>query len=146
MTDQGNDRITAVVLLFDVKSHMNKSCRYCGIVPEDHVCPYRKRKYKYEKDSLKDAFRSSAAWQKMRAYIKRRDRYLCRVCITGDYDTLNELTIDHLEVHHIVPLHEDFDRRLDSDNLITLCDYHHGMADRGIISREYLKSRIPKDR
>lgn len=55
---------------------------------------------------------------------------------------MNELTYKDLEVHHIVPLHEDFDRRLDDDNLISLCQYHHDMADSGVISREFLSEQI----
>lgn len=121
---------------------MNKTCKYCGIVPEDHICPHRKRKYKYQPGDDIARFRSSATWQKKRAYIKQRDRHLCKVCITGLYDTLNELTYKDLEVHHIVPLHEDFDRRLDDDNLISLCQYHHDMADSGVISREFLSEQI----
>jgi len=29
------------------------------------------------------------------------------------------------EVHHIVPIEEDFSKALDYDNLIALCDEHH---------------------
>ncbi len=43
-----------------------------------------------------------------------------------------------LSVHHIVPLAEDFNRRLDDGNLITLCGFHHEQAERGVISRELL--------
>lgn len=38
----------------------------------------------------------------------------------------------------IVPLKVDYDRRLDNDNLITLCRYHHEAAERGRISRQEL--------
>lgn len=38
-----------------------------------------------------------------------------------------------LGVHHIVPLMADFDKRLDNDNLITLCASHHSQADAGRI-------------
>ena len=126
---------------------MNKTCKYCGIVPEDHICPYKRKKYnKYSKDKAQDKFRNTAAWQKKREYIKRRDRYLCQVCITGLFDTLNELTYQDLEVHHILPIEEDYNRRLDDDNLITICSYHHKMAESGKISREFLQSRVYADR
>jgi len=39
-------------------------------------------------------------------------------------------------VHHVVPIEEDYDRRLDDDNLITLCAVHHDMAESGAIPRE----------
>lgn len=126
---------------------MNKTCKYCGIVPEDHVCPHRQKHFKkYRKDKPQDKFRSLAIWQKKRELIKQRDRYLCQVCITELYETLNELTYQDLEVHHIVPIEEDYDRRLDDDNLITLCSYHHKMAENGEISREFLQSRIQTSR
>lgn len=45
---------------------------------------------------------------------------------------------DNLEVHHIIPLAEDFDRRLDDENLITLCQAHHKAAERGDVDRDTL--------
>ena len=44
-----------------------------------------------------------------------------------------------VEVHHITPLNEDYDLRLDNDNLICLCRYHHELAEKGQISRDLLK-------
>ena len=41
-------------------------------------------------------------------------------------------------MHHIVPLEEDFERRLDDTNLLTLCERHHKAADRGEIDRDTL--------
>ena len=128
---------------FVLYKRMKKTCQYCGIVDEDHVCPHRKRNYqKYEKGNEKDKFRSSRMWKKKRTAIKQRDRYLCRVCITGEYDTFNQFTYHDLEVHHIESINDNFDKRLDDDNLITLCVYHHKMADRGIIPKSFLKKQI----
>ena len=41
-------------------------------------------------------------------------------------------------MHHIVPLAEDYDLRLENENLITLCVRHHKMADDGIIPASLL--------
>ncbi len=41
-------------------------------------------------------------------------------------------------VHHIISLEADFDRRLDSYDLISLCSYHHELAENGRISAEIL--------
>lgn len=41
-----------------------------------------------------------------------------------------------LSVHHIVPLAEDFERRLDETNLLTVCSYHHEACEAGAIDRE----------
>jgi 5-methylcytosine-specific restriction endonuclease McrA len=90
----------------------------------------------------KDKFRWSQTWQKKREEIKQRDGYLCQICIRRLYNTVNQYTYDDLEVHHVVPLEEDFDRRLDNDNLITLCERHHEMAERGEIPRQEILSII----
>ena len=45
-------------------------------------------------------------------------------------------------MHHIISLEEDYNKRLDSDNLITLCRYHHELAEKGEISREELQEII----
>ena len=122
---------------------MKKTCKYCGIVDEDHVCPYRKPRYsKYNRNNEKDRFRSSSAWQRKRTHIKERDHYLCQVCITGEYDTFNQFTYDELEVHHIDSINDAFDRRFDDDNLISLCGYHHKMADKGIIPKIFLRNLL----
>ena len=51
---------------------------------------------------------------------------------------MNWLNHKNLEVHHIVPLAEDFNKRLDNENLICLCQFHHKMAEHGEILREEL--------
>ena len=70
---------------------------------------------------------------KKRKQIKKRDKYLCQLCLKD-----NIYTYDNLQVHHIIPLAEDYNKKLDSDNLITLCRMHHEQAEKGIISKEEL--------
>jgi hypothetical protein len=43
-------------------------------------------------------------------------------------------------VHHIIPLRSDYARRLDGDNLISLCRDHHEMAEAGMITRSTLQA------
>ena len=62
-----------------------------------------------------------------------RDLYCCRLCLAE-----GRITMHDLGVHHIVPLMADFDKRLDNDNLITLCASHHRQADAGRIPRAEL--------
>ena len=45
--------------------------------------------------------------------------------------TERRLTYKGLSVYHIAPLSEDWERRLDETNFITLCALHHDMAERG---------------
>ncbi len=134
----------AGVLFFAYIEPMKKTCQYCGVVDEDHVCPHRIKRYqKYQKGNEKDRFRSSSAWQRKREAIKSRDHYLCQVCLSGEYDTFNQFTYTSLQVHHIDSVDEHFDKRFDDDNLLTVCEYHHKMADKGIIPKNFLKSLIP---
>lgn len=116
---------------------MLKSCSYCGkIHPKGYVCA-KKPKREYKITNI-DKFRWSKAWQKKREWIKKRDNYLCQICLRKLHKTLKQYNYDELDVHHIVPINEDWDKRLNDDNLITLCSYHHKMAEQGEISREEL--------
>ena len=83
-------------------------------------------------------------WKEKRKRIKERDKYLCQICIEGKYDTLYRYNYKQLEVHHIIPIEEDSDKKLDSENLITLCSMHHKMAEDNEISREELQEIIAR--
>ena len=117
------------------------TCSRCGIVQRGHICPkkpYRKK----ERDTQADKFRKSKRWTNKSKEIRTRDRYLCVVCMANLYNTVNQFNFDKLEVHHIIPLNEDYNKRLDNDNLITLCKYHHNLAENGEIPREELRELI----
>lgn len=122
---------------------MLKTCSKCGIVPQDHKCPY-KTYNKNNKDSKANRFRKTKAWTNKSIEIRQRDKYLCVVCINNLYSTIQQYNYDKLEVHHITPVEQDYNRRLDNDNLITLCSYHHKMAEKGDIPREELYKLIKK--
>lgn len=120
---------------------MLKTCSRCGIVPENHICPYKKHRNKDSDDKL-NKFRKSKQWTNKSIEVRTRDKFLCQVCIRNKYNTINTYNYNKLEVHHIIPLHENFDKRLDNDNLITLCCYHHKLADLGQIPREELQDIV----
>ena len=113
------------------------TCRYCGVVQRGHICPHKKSRQKGG-DRQSDRFRKTKAWTQKSIEIRQRDRYLCQCCLHNLYDTIEWLNYKAVEVHHITPLQEDCNRRLDNDNLISLCSYHHKMADKGQIPREVL--------
>ena len=115
---------------------MLKSCKYCGRI-HDSKYDCGKKPQRKKQGNEKDKFRWSRQWSEKREQIKERDNYLCQVCkVEGRYNYID------LEVHHITPLEEDYERRLDDDNLITLCVTHHKAADKGEISKEYLYKLI----
>lgn len=125
------------VFLLDVII-MLKSCKYCMRIHDSKYDCGKKPVRKKEPTEI-NRFRWSRKWTEKREDIKERDNYLCQVCkVEGRYNYID------LEVHHITPLEEDYERRLDDDNLITLCVTHHKAADRGEISKEYLYSLIDR--
>lgn len=81
-------------------------------------------------------------WTEKSKYIKQRNNHLCQICILDKHNTYYRYIYKDLEVHHIIPLEEDYNKRLDSDNLITICRYHHELAEKGEISREALQEII----
>lgn len=117
------------------------TCSKCGIVPRGHRCPYKTYKKKAY-DTEADRFRKSKRWTNKSIEIRQRDKYLCKVCMANLYNTIQQLNFNELDVHHIVPVSEDYNKRLDNDNLITLCRYHHKMADDGKIPRKVLYNLI----
>lgn len=119
---------------------MLKSCKYCGgIHPSGYVCP-KKPPRSPHKGSKAALFRRTNAWRQKRNCIVRRDFHLCRICDESSYGTFGVpgLNVQPLQVHHIEPLEERFDLRLEDDNLITCCSMHHEMAEAGEIPRDYL--------
>lgn len=116
---------------------MLRSCSHCGKIHDrKYNCPMKpKRNYKV---THIDKFRWSKSWQKKRKQINERDKHLCQICIRERYHTQLKYNFTNIEVHHIVPIAEDWDKRLDDDNLICLCSSHHKMAEDGTITREEL--------
>lgn len=125
---------------------MLRSCGYCGRIhdPREECAQKMARQrrgylqYYPMPRTEEQRFRSSHAWKRKSLEIRERDNYCCQACIRNLKGTQRRLEYENVSVHHAVPLREDFSRRLDNDNLITLCTVHHEMAERG----EILKSDI----
>ena len=119
------------------------SCSYCnGMHKRGAACQFRPKRKGGEKDPANyiNRFRSTMAWRKKRAEIRRRDLELCQYCKErGIY------TFKKLEVHHIIPISDNWYKRLDNDNLITLCCSCHKMADRSEINKRVLWEIIAKN-
>ncbi len=117
---------------------MLKTCSYCGRIHDiNQSCPH---KIKYTNtDSDIRCFRNTELWHKKREQIKRRDRYMCVACYRNLTGTVNRYNTHNLSVHHLIPLVRDFDKRLDDDNLVTLCRKHHEMAEDGLLNVDELR-------
>ena len=83
-----------------------------------------------------DRFRSSRRWREKREQIRHRDKNLCQICIRSQYN------YENLSVHHAIPIETDYDKRLDDDNLLTVCGMHHEMCESGEIPYEEVKRII----
>lgn len=100
---------------------MYRSCSVCGgIHQENKMC-----KRVYKKNTKESQFRNTNVWIIKRNQIKKRDKYLCQFCLKDN-------------IYYIIPIAKDYNKKLDSDNLITLCRMHHEQAEKGIISKEEL--------
>jgi 5-methylcytosine-specific restriction endonuclease McrA len=67
-------------------------------------------------------FYKSKAWEKKRAAILRRDKYLCQEC--KKYGR----TTQAVTVHHIQHLEDRPDLALENTNLVSLCQKCHNKA------------------
>ena len=68
---------------------MLRTCSVCGgIHHEDNMC-----KRTYKKNSYASKFRNSNAWITKREQIKKRDKYLCQMCLKDNIYTYNNLEI-----------------------------------------------------
>lgn len=94
------------------------------------------------KPSKADYFRRSGAWTSKAIEIKQRDNYLCQICLRNLYDTIRQYNYENLSVHHAIPVNADYDKRLDDDNLLTVCSMHHKMCEDGQIPYEIVKGII----
>lgn len=122
---------------------MKKACSYCGqIHDKGFQCNMKPVMKIFSGEDVRraDKFRSSYDWKLKRVHIMKRDKFLCMVCLNE-----GRLCNENLSVHHIKSLETAFDLRLNDENLITLCEKHHEMAEKGEISAEKLMEIIPPE-
>lgn len=115
---------------------MMKTCSRCGKLHDFNYQCNKNRSTK--KDTQANSIRNTYKWTKKSLEIRERDKNLCRCCLADIYDTQYTYNFKQLEVHHIIPIEEDITLAFEDDNLITLCVYHHKLADKGVIPRKIL--------
>ena len=121
---------------------MLKSCQYCGRIHDSRYDCGRRPMRKRAAATETDRFRRSQAWTDKSIEIRQRDNYLCQICMRKLYNTLWQYNYNGLSVHHAVPVTADWEKRLDDDNLLTVCQMHHEMAENGEIPYEVVKGII----
>lgn len=108
---------------------INRICSRCGkIVPVGQRCTcqpaYRRDYNKFRRDKRLQRFRASDEWKRIRQKVIERDEGLDQYVL----HEAGELKAG-FSVHHIVPLSEDWSRRTDPSNLITLSDDTHSSIE-----------------
>ena len=64
---------------------------------------------------------------------------MCQACLNGiGYLEGRRITTENLQVHHIIPLKADRNEAFNNENLITLCEQCHELAEQGKIPRKKL--------
>lgn len=97
---------------------INKSEKYCDICKAKEV--NRHKEYnKYRTDFKEQKFYKSKTWITKRNIIKNKDNGLCLKCLS------NKKIVPMDSVHHIEELKDNWDKRLDENNLISLCEQCH---------------------
>lgn len=119
---------------------MKKACSKCGKIHDRKYICVIKGTAQERAESLAYSFRNKQVWKRKSYEIRDRDMHLCQVCLRGHYNTRKIYNSADLSVHHIVSLASDYERRLDNSNLITLCRYHHELAELGRIPVQELLS------
>lgn len=104
-------------------------CNRCGkILPAGKKCTctteYKKNYNRFGRDNKIKKFRSSPEWLRARSAVIDRDDGIDQYI----YNTTGEI-LPGCSVHHIVPLSEDYTKRLDMNNLITLSEDTHGRIE-----------------
>ena len=131
---------------------LKKLCSKCGKVIdykksrclecESKYQQQKKMDYKYYNDNLRDkktqVFYNSIEWKQIKKTVHIRDKGLCTMC-------LSENKISYAEVvHHIEPLKENYNKRINPDNLICLCNKHHAHVHAVYDSNKLNKTNLQK--
>jgi 5-methylcytosine-specific restriction enzyme A len=100
---------------------MKKSCRYCGIVPANHVCTVAlKNKSAMDAKREDKKFYKTIRWQNLRLEVLKNQDYIClwSLYVEGIIRQANT-------AHHIVEILIDKSKAYDIDNLIGLNETIH---------------------
>lgn len=101
---------------------------------------HQKEMRSYKADRY-DKFYRTKEWLTKRGYIMDRDMHLCIDCLINIDDP-----VEAKIVHHIEPVKDNWNRRLDNSNLISVCDSCHkkieGRYATGRFEKEHEKNRL----
>lgn len=101
--------------------------RVCRELTRDGYCPVhvdakqQEAKYynKHVRDKQSARFYKSKEWKQTRQLVLSRDIYLCQSCLKQDRVVPADM------VHHKIELKQDWNKRLDLNNLESMCNSCH---------------------
>ena len=111
-------------------------CKHClKIHDREYECDakskYKRDKNRCRKNSMSsdkkiiDRFYSTSEWRKCREEMMKEANYLCEMCLE-----FGKITYNDLHVHHVVKVKDNWNKRIDKDNLIVVCpDCHRQIED-----------------
>lgn len=101
------------------------SQKYCDKCQQEYETKQKEKQKRYDseirykRDKKYHDFYNSPEWERIRQAAIARDHALCQDCLKEHritpYDT----------VHHIDPIKSEWNKRLDLDNLVCLCESCH---------------------
>lgn len=109
------------------------SCSRCSNIHERGKGCKKPSNNREKEKTYVSRFRGLKVWKNKALEIKKRDKFLCQICLLEKYHTTLKYNFQNLEVHHIWSIARKWDYRLSDWNLITLCQIHHKMAENGTI-------------
>ncbi len=93
------------------------------------------------KDKKEQAFYSSKPWLNLRETIDGKYNGLCLYCLYESKEA-----IPRKDNHHIVEIKEDWNRRLEEDNIIPVCDschkYIHNEYKKGMKNKRKMQKKL----
>jgi 5-methylcytosine-specific restriction endonuclease McrA len=99
--------------------------KYCNKCQQEYEARQKEKQKKYDdeirykRDKKYHDFYNSPEWERIRQAVIARDHALCQDCLKEHriklYDT----------VHHIEPIKTNWNKRLNIDNLVCLCESCH---------------------
>ena len=116
--------------------------KYCKKCAEEYKQDKRKDYIEYnntKRDKKSSKFYSSREWKLVRDIVRERDNNLCRVCLS------NKMVKGADMVHHIEELQDNYNRRVDTSNLVSLCSTCHNHTH-ALYSASYKDKTSMQDR
>ena len=112
-----------------------KMCKECADKEDSRIKERYKDYRRRRADKDIQTFYASKEWKIARDKAKIRDNYVCKLCWDKKVFKFAEV------VHHICEVKEDFNKRLELDNLICLCNCCHKE-----VHDEYKKNKDSKNK